>query len=30
MSGDVGGAAQKDFNFTLTWKDDGTADVTPA
>jgi hypothetical protein len=30
MSGDVGGAAQKDFKFTLTWKDDGSADVTPA
>jgi hypothetical protein len=30
MTGDVGGAAQKEFNFTLTWKEDGTADVTPA
>jgi hypothetical protein len=30
MIGDIGGAAQKDFNFTLTWKEDGTADVTPA
>ena len=30
MVGDVGGAAEKEFNFTLTWKEDGTADVTPA
>jgi hypothetical protein len=30
MTGDLGGAAEKDFKFTLTWKDDGTADVAPA
>ena len=30
LTGDVGGAAAKEFAFTLTWKDDGTADVTPA
>jgi hypothetical protein len=30
MIGDQGGAAQKEFNFTLTWKEDGTANVTPA
>jgi hypothetical protein len=30
MVGDAGGAAEKEFNFTLTWKDDGAADVTPA
>ena len=30
LTGDVGGTAAKEFNFTLTWKDDGTADVTPA
>ena len=30
LTGDVGGAAAKEFHFTLTWKDDGTADVTPA
>jgi hypothetical protein len=30
MIGDAGGAAQKEFNFTLTWKEDDTADVTSA
>ena len=30
LIGDAGGAAEKDFNFTLTWKEDGSADVTPA
>jgi hypothetical protein len=30
MTGDFGGAASKEFNFTLTWKEDGTADITPA
>jgi hypothetical protein len=30
LTGDVGGAAAKAFNFTLTWKEDGSADVTPA
>jgi hypothetical protein len=29
ITGDAGGAAEKEFNFTLTWKEDGTADVTP-
>jgi hypothetical protein len=30
MIGDHGGAAEKEFKFTLTWKEDGTAEVTPA
>ncbi len=30
MIGDFGGAASKEFNFTLTWKEDGTAGVSPA
>jgi hypothetical protein len=30
MTGDAGGSAAKDFHFTLTWKEDGSADVTPA
>lgn len=30
MIGDAGGTAQKDFNFTVTWKEDGTADISPA